>query len=278
MKPIFTTRLLLLALLIPGVFFLAAPGVAAETGAFRERVLSLPDGKQMNSTYRTGEGPVLVLVPGTWGTFARFETFIEYLPESQPVVVIELCWQGGQQPPTLDHSIESLADDVLWCMEALEITSFYISGHSIGGMIAIEIAGRDLPGMKGALPMEGWTHHTVLKNAFAGDVLGELTPEHEALRMADRARGRGHLSETQLKAIGTIWRQWNGYPCLERSKVPVLHIWGDRAKPRPDQKTLQIPDRPEMEIAWIADVGHLFLLQAPEPVANAVKSFIMRNP
>jgi len=245
---------------------------------FETRTSALPDGKRMNCHRRPGKGPVLVLVPGTWGDLQTFAPLVAELPGDLPIVDIELCWQGGHVPPSFDLSIQELADDVLWVIKKLELKRFFISGHSIGGMIAVEITGRGkVPGLVGAIPMEGWTHHTVTKTAFGGVVTDGLTPTQEARRQADRARGRGHLTEPQLRAIATIWRRWNGYESLRRSKVPVLHVWGDRGRPRPDRRALQIPDRRSIEIAWIADSSHALLIEEPQAVANLLQEFIRRQ-
>lgn len=255
----------------------AAPPSAHLSASFEKHVFTLSDGKRMNCHQQTGQGPALVLVPGTWGTIARFASLFEELPAGLPITVVELCWQGGQVPPSLDLSIEELADDVLWVVKTLGIERFYMGGHSIGGMIAVEIAGREIPGLVGVIAMEGWTHHTVVQTAFDGVVSGKLTPEQKALSQASRAQGRAHLSDTELDAIATIWKRWNGYECLSRSQVPVLQIWGDRGKPRPDRKALQIPDRPNIEIAWIAGASHSMLIEAPEKVAEAIAAFIDRT-
>ena len=73
-----------------------------------------------------------------------------------PVIVVELCWQGGLVPKRTDLSIEELADDVLHVVNKLNPGNFFISGHSIGGMITVEIEGRNVHGLRGAIPMEGW--------------------------------------------------------------------------------------------------------------------------
>lgn len=252
----------------------AGPDVSA---AFEKRVLTLPDGKRMNCRQRTGEGPALILVPGTRGTINRFRLLFEDLPPTLPITVIELCWQGGQAPPALELSIEGLADGVLWVVNSLGIDRFYFGGHSIGGMIAVEIAGREVPGLVGVIAMEGCTHHTVVQTAFDGVVTGKLTPEQSALMEADRARGRAHLPETQLDAIAGIWKRWNGYDCLMRSQIPVLHVWGDHGKPRPNYEALQIPHRPNIEIAWITGASHSMLIEAPKTVAEAIMTFMQRT-
>ena len=172
--------------------------------------------------------------------------------------------------------MEQSADDVLKAIESMGIREFVVSGHSIGGMIAVELAGRDIAGLRGSIPLEGWTHHTVVKTAFDGVVVSDLTAEEDAIRQANRKRGRSHLSEEELHAISTIWRNWNGYKGLERTQIPVLEIWGDRGKPRPDRAALQIPVRDNIEIAWIPNASHLVLLEDPNEVARLIMDFLNR--
>lgn len=244
---------------------------------FEHRALTRPNGATMNVYHRNNSGPVLVLVPGTWGDAQRFAPLIAALPEDLPVVLIELCWQGGNVPPSLDMTIESLADDVLGVVHELALERFYIGGHSIGGMIAVEIAGRKVPGLAGAIPMEGWTHHTVVQTAFGGTVTGELAAEEQAQSEASRARGRAHLAPVHLEAIGEIWKHWNGYGALERAEVPILHVWGDRGKPHATREALQIPDRTTIEIAWMPDASHPLVMETPTELAAAILSFMKRH-
>lgn len=238
--------------------------------------LELADGGRMNCYLRKGTGPTLVLVPGTWGGVWRFEGLIAKLPASIGIAVVELPWQGGNRPTTLDMSMEQSANDVLQAIEAMELKRFVVGGHSIGGMIAVEIAGRDVPGLVGAIPVEGWTHHTVVQTAFEGVLVTHLIPEEKIYRPVDRGQGNGrdHLSEEEVRAIRTIWRTWDGYGCLERSTLPVLEIWGDRGNPRPNREALRIPDRANIEIAWVADASHLVLLEDPAEVARLVLEFL----
>jgi pimeloyl-ACP methyl ester carboxylesterase len=244
---------------------------------FTKITLELADSGRMNCYLRQGIGPTLVLVPGTWGGLWRFESLIAALPRTIGIAVVELPWQAGNKPPSLDMSMEQIADDVLTAIEAMKLEHFVVAGHSIGGMIAVEIAGRDVPGLVGAIPMEGWTHHTVVKTAFGGTVVSNLTPEEESRRQADRMRGRRHLSEKELQAVGTIWRRWDGYDCLQRSTIPVLEIWGDRGEPRPNREALRVPDRNNIEISWITDASHLVLLEDPDQVARLVLEFMKKN-
>ena len=61
---------------------------------FRSGTVTLPDSRQMNWHRRTGTGPSLVLIPGTWGDLQSFAPLLAKLPGDMPVFVVELCWQG----------------------------------------------------------------------------------------------------------------------------------------------------------------------------------------
>ena len=251
--------------------------VAAPEASFVARPLTLPRGERITCQVRSGEGPTLVLLPGTWGDLQRFTPLIAELPGALPIVVIELPWQGGQAPANVDLSMEQLADDVLWALGELKLQRYFLGGHSLGGMITVEIAGRNVPGMLGAIPMEGWSHHTVVETAFDGVVSGPRSPEEEARYQANRSREQGHLSEAQREAISSIWRRWNGHDSLLRAKMPILHVWGDRGKPRPEREALQIPASPSIEIAWIAGASHMLVKEAPDVLAEAVWNFIEKH-
>ena len=157
----------------------AGPDFEAVLTRFRSGTVTLPDSRQMNWHRRTGTGPSLVLIPGTWGDLQSFAPLLAELPGDVPVIVVELCWQGGLVPQRTDLSVEELADDVLQVVTELNTGDFFISGHSIGGMITGEIAGRNVRGLRGAIPMEGWTHHSVVQKAFAGVVTAGLSPEQQ---------------------------------------------------------------------------------------------------
>ncbi|MCA1809727.1 MAG: alpha/beta fold hydrolase [Kiritimatiellia bacterium] len=235
----------------------------------------LPDGRELTSRSRPGKGPALILIPGTWGDLESWTPLITRLPPEQPITVIELFWQGGR--PLVDGPLDipALADAVLQVIAALRQGPFVLGGISLGGMITVEIAGRNPPDMVGAIPMEGWTHHTVVETAFHGLVRTPLEPDRQEEQSAARNRRLAHLSAEQQRLIRTIWKRWNGMDALRRAKAPIIHVWGDRAQPRPGPEALQIPERPNITIAWIAGSSHLLLIQAPDALARTVRDLLI---
>ncbi|MFO7959014.1 MAG: alpha/beta hydrolase [Candidatus Brocadiia bacterium] len=234
----------------------------------------LSDGRELTSWSRAGKGPALILIPGTWGDLESWAPLITRLPADRAIIVIELFWQGGRALGDGPLEIPILADAVLQVIAALQPGQFILGGISLGGMITVEIAGRNPADLIAAIPMEGWTHHSVADTAFNNLVRTALEPDQEQQRLADRRRRMAHLSAEQKSVIRTIWRRWNGTDALLRSKVPILHIWGDRNRPRPGPDALQIPERPNITVAWIAGSSHLLLIQAPDALADMVRDFL----
>jgi pimeloyl-ACP methyl ester carboxylesterase len=245
--------------------------------AFTHNHLTLDDGTRLAWHTREGGGPTLVLIPGSWGDYLVYNRLAAHLEPSFRLIIVELRGHGDSSPATLNGSMELFADDVLKVVEHLKLERYYISGHSIGGMLAVEIAGREPKGLAGAIPIEGWTHHTVQKNAFGHLPEFPLSPEHEAERTANRERGLARLTEAERQNFGSVWRNWDGNGALKKTKVPMLQIWGDRnMNPVPDRATMQIPERESIEMAWIANASHALLVEQPEAVAEAINAFIHR--
>ena len=121
------------------------------------------------------EQPTLVLIPGSFNGPEVFDDFKRHLAPG-PTLIVELPLR--EKNPT----VEGFADHVLRSIGHLK--RFYVGGHSIGGMVAVEIAGRAPQGLLGVISMEGWTHHEVQAQAFDGDKITTLTPDQVASREA----------------------------------------------------------------------------------------------
>lgn len=251
---------------------------AAMAATFTHDALILDDGAKLAWHIREGTGPNLVLIPGSWGDYFVFNRVLPHLDPDLRLIVVELRGHGDSMPAMVNGTMERFADDVLKVVEHLKLERYFVSGHSIGGMLAVEIAGRNPKGLAGVMPTEGWTHHSVQSNAFGHLPDFPLSPEHAAERQANRDRGVARLTEAERQDFGSVWKKWDGNEALKKTNVPVLEIWGDRnMKPLPDRATMQIPERDNIEMAWIANASHALLVEQPEAVAKAINGFIARH-
>lgn len=225
----------------------------------------------------------MVLIPETHGDRHQFlGPLVDALPRRLGVVVVESRGQGRSWPPPAPAtaSIEAYATDVLEVVAALAPAAWYVGGHSLGGMQAIEIAGRRPQGLRGVISLEGWSHHEVQAAAF-----GAVPPRTPAQREADRAYreqryARLRWTPEEYERLVTMWRRWtSGEEILARREYPVLSVWGDRGlAARPDRKTLRLPEGETCELLWIPGADHYVTRMPHAPVVGAaIAHFIERT-
>ena len=267
-------------------------GVAAGTAAtadissghegFTTEAIVLKDGAIMAYYVKKAPGPTLVLVPGTLGDRRRFfdSNLVDKLDPSLAVVVVESRGQGRSWPPPTAEtcSIEQYADDVMEIVHHLDLHSWYIGGHSLGGMIAIEIAGRRPEELHGVVTLEGWPHYTVEAEAFP--------PKDKHLDLNGVKNWREVHRETQRWTVAeqqrlvSIWKEWTpGKSILAGTRYPVLTIWGDRnMKTRPGRKVLGLPDSRNVEVKWVPGSDHYGLVSAQfsGEIATFINEFIAK--
>jgi len=219
---------------------------------------------------REGRGVPLVLMPGSFVDARYLDGLVERL--ANPITIVELPGHGESGPPPENGTMASLADAVLGVIHQRKLHRYVLGGHSIGGMIAKEIAGRRPPGLVAILSLEGWPHHTSsaafpVNPALAGDVAARK----QALRDSVLRR----WTSAQRAAFARIWREWDGRALP--IGVPVLELWGDRGQAAPPaRERLQIPARPNVQLVWIHGAGHDHPLEKPAENAAAIREFLQQ--
>ena len=226
---------------------------------------------------RAGRAPALILIPGSFGDSYCLKEIIDNLDAAIHLVVIEVRGHGGGWPPPLDCSIEEFARDALRVVDELALSRFFIGGHSIGGMIALEV-GRVRPqAVSGVISIEGWTSHHVLEEAFAGQVDSTMSAAQASRNEMLRARVLDSWSAGDVAEFRTYWKNWDGYAFLCETDVPILEIYGDRSAAPPPRHKLRIPERAHIDLQWVANASHNLHLEAPGEVARLTEAFIQRH-
>ena len=232
------------------------------------------DGGRLAYYHWPAKGPSLLLIPGSWSDYRQFDAVHRHLAKDLNLVIVELPGHGRSWPPTLHGTIEGFAQEVLRVTDALGWKSWVAGGHSIGGMIAIELARQRPRELAGVISLEGWTHHEVLSEAFSGQIYNTLSTKQEEQRLQARSETLSRLGEDQISAFRLIWQLWDGLPILQSTSVPVLEVWGDRNQPRPSHRQMRIPDRDNIRLHWVAGASHSLPLERPKDVAAAINQFI----
>jgi pimeloyl-ACP methyl ester carboxylesterase len=94
----------------------------------------------------TGEPPVL-LVHGWTCDHTAMAPLFTYFRRSHRVITVDLRGHGESDKPEQDYTMAVFADDLAWMCGELGLEKPIVIGHSMGGVIAVELAARfpDLP-------------------------------------------------------------------------------------------------------------------------------------
>ena len=87
-----------------------------------------------------GSGPPLLLIQGAGTVGETWRPQIAALRPSFRCVCFDNRGIGGSGLPSGKLTIEVMANDALALMDSLEIDRFHVAGHSMGGLIAQEVA------------------------------------------------------------------------------------------------------------------------------------------
>jgi len=228
--------------------------------------------------WRSGEGLALVLIPGSWRDAGQWQETVKGLDPDLPLLLVELRGHGRSRPPPEQGSINGFAGDVLSVIKSVGLSQFYVGGHSIGGMVALELGRLEASGLRGIISVEGWTHHSVRATAFDDQVDSTLSPAQVEQLAAEARATKERWPASAVKSFLATWRSWDGYDFLCRSRVPILEVWGDRGMSRrPNAQQLRIPERDNIELRWIENASHSLPFERPGDLAEIINGFVERT-
>ena len=133
----------------------------------------------------TGE-PELLFVPGWCCDHTAFQPQFDHFARTHAVTALDLRGCGQSDQPDDGYTIPELADDVARLCAEVGIEKPVIAGHSLGGMIAVELAAR-YPSLPSALvlvdpgPIDPSPESGKIYSAFAEEMAG---PNGEEVRRA----------------------------------------------------------------------------------------------
>ena len=218
----------------------------------------------------------LVLVHGFMGGGAQWDGCLDDL-DQRDVITIDLPGFGANADMAPMDRIGDFADWVICYLKAEGIRRYHLLGHSMGGMIAQEIALTDAAAVKklilyatgaeGILPGRFETIDESKKRAKQEGAIATarriaatwfLEKEH-ALGYAHCAAIAQKSSLGALQGGLTAMESWTGIHNLEKIPHQTLVLWGDRDRTYP---------WPQIERLWLA-IAHSNLAVIPH-CAHAV--------
>ncbi len=249
-----------------------------------------------------GCGPVVLLLQGIGVSANGWRYQIDELKSSYRTISIDNRGISGSLPCSGEITIENMAQDAIDLLKFLKIESAHIVGHSMGGMIAQEIAFREpkmikslslictfSSGAEGARPTP-WTiwmgirtwvgtkemrRRAYLEMIFSKKYLESINQSKLALEIAPII-GRDlsvqpNIIMKQLRALGK-YNRFKDLKLLSRFKVLVLSAEQDKiAKPLFGERIAK--EINNAQYIEIKDVSHGVILESPKIVNSLLMDF-----
>lgn len=238
---------------------------------------------------RAGSGePELLFVPGWCCDHTAFRPQLDHFAHAHAVTALDLRGVGKSDAPDGGYSIPELADDTAAFCAAVGIGRPVVVGHSLGGMIAIELAAR-YPSLASALvlvdpgPIDPLPSTVEFFRGFASELEGPNGKEarrtyvHDmGARDAELERWivelmcapRQSVAAAVIRGVG----EWNGRDLLARCELPVLLLRTDLGPGTDVQRLLEL--KPDLEVGITVGAGHFHQLEVPEQVNAMIARFL----
>jgi pimeloyl-ACP methyl ester carboxylesterase len=238
---------------------------------------------------RAGSGePELLFVPGWCCDHTAFRPQLDRFAQSHAVTALDLRGVGQSDGPPAGYSIPELADDLARFCEAVGIERPVVVGHSLGGMIAVELGAR-YPSLPRALvlvdpgPIAPVPETVEFFTLFAEQLEG---PDGEEIRRTyvhdmgarDEVLARWiveHMCKTAQPIAAAVIRgvsEWDGREPFSLCRVPVLLI---RAEIGDDTDVFRLREiRPDLEVGITVGAGHFHQLEVPDQLNAMIERFL----
>ncbi len=240
-----------------------------------------------------GDGPAVLLVHGLGGTSNFYQVQADALAASHTVIRVDSAG-AGRSPVSDGISVESHADDLAALLDALDIESAAVVGHSMGTLVVRSLAAR-YPAKVSALALLGAVREpaeagrkaqhdraAVLRDkgtaavapGVVANALSETTrrdkPEVAAFvrELIMRQDPEGYARNCEALATATD-------PGPIDPKLPLLLVTGSDDKVGPPEASTELADAHGNAVVEIVPgIGHWTALEAAGPVTEQLRKFL----
>jgi len=246
-----------------------------------------------------GSGPTVLMLHGIGGGRLSFAPQMQALSDRYRMVAWDMPGYGGSAPlPEMTWG--GLADSVLKLMDQLGVEAVDLLGHSMGGMVAQEVAHRHpkrvarliLAGTSAAFggPSDDFKNKFFaarLKPLDEGKTPGDIAPELVRAMAGDDpdAAGIAAAVESMRRISPAAYRQalrclveFDRRDDLGRISMPTLLVAGEKDRTAPPAGMRRMADRiAGGRYVELAGAGHLMNLERPAAFTAAIAGFLDRH-
>jgi len=225
----------------------------------------------------------LVLVHGFMGGSAQWPGVAEALAGHTEVVAVDLPGFGANANLPPINRIEGFADWVIAYLRERGVETYHLLGHSMGGMIAQEIARRDAArvrqlilygtGPQGVLPGRFETIAASKRRATvdgaratARRIAATWFLKNEVAQNYEVCAGIAELADLNAIHAGLdAMEAWSGADLLDRISQDTLILWGDQDRSYDRTQVDLLVDRiPNSNLTVFPGCAHVVHLEEPE--------------
>ena len=235
----------------------------------------------------------MVLIHGYLGGARQWQSQIDWFSTRFDVIAPDLTGYGDSVDSKPCNSIDGFAQQVLDLLSTLQIERFHLLGHSMGGMIAQQMAFRATDrinrllcygtGPRGEMPDRFETLETS-RLRLLDDGVAETAKRIAATWFTQGSAAKGYgictelginVSETAALAGLTAMEGWDGRHALSQISNPTLVLWGDKDRSYSWEQPYALwQGISDSNLAVMPECGHAAHLEQPEIFNAIVESFL----
>lgn len=258
-----------------------------------------------------GSGPVVVLLHTLRTQLDMFQKVFPELAKRYRVYALDYPGHGYSEIPPADYTADFFTGSVARFLEALKIEEAVLAGESIGGTIALLLAARHNPRVRGVVAVNPYDYASgqglarsspiaavmlaLARIPVVGDTFMRLRsplvqrpifrgglnrkaslPQALGREMYLVGNRRGHH-----QAFLSLMRHSKGWEDARREygaiDRPVLLLYGDHDWSRPTERAADARDIPGAQLRTVAGAGHFLSLDAPSEWVRAVDDISLRQ-
>jgi pimeloyl-ACP methyl ester carboxylesterase len=238
----------------------------------------------------SGRGdPPLVFVHGLACNRGFWPSQLEHFAGAHRVIAVDLRGHGDSDAPHQQYRMQLLADDLAWICERLGVVRPVLVGHSMGGLVALELAAAEPERVRAVVMIDSVLVPGGNRAAVVHEMVGGLRgPDPGGVLRDYYARFFGPYDDPELATwvldqvvrtpphvTSSVWEEsledWSDAGALARATAPLAYL--DTGTPNANL-TRAAALQPGMVVGRTIGSGHFSPLAVPAQINAMLERFL----